>query len=103
MRRTSRGSSRSSCLSDLSHSFPQMPGIMPATHDAITDRVRSSPGRGYGGAGGRVHAVPGTALRRYHGDVDEVIVEAEPAEASIAAIRARAAAAHAPGQLPVRV
>ena len=52
---------------------------------------------------GRVHTVPGAALRRYHGDVDEVIIEPEPDEASIAAIRARAATAHAPGQLPVRV
>jgi len=33
------------------------------------------------------------ALRRYHGDVDEVVVEPEPDEASIAAIRERAAAA----------
>ena len=32
------------------------------------------------------------ALRRYHGDVDEVVVKPEPDEASIAAIRARAAA-----------
>ena len=35
----------------------------------------------------------GAALRRYHADVDEVIVEPEPDAASIAAIRDRAAAA----------
>jgi len=34
-----------------------------------------------------------TALRRYHGDVDEVVVEPEPDQASIAAVRARAATA----------
>jgi beta-N-acetylhexosaminidase len=33
------------------------------------------------------------SLRRYHGDVDEVVVEPEPDEASIAAIGARACAA----------
>ena len=33
------------------------------------------------------------ALRRYHGDVDEVVVEPEPDAASIAAVRARADAA----------
>ena len=35
----------------------------------------------------------GAALRRYHADVDEVVVETEPDAASIAAIRDRAAAA----------
>jgi beta-N-acetylhexosaminidase len=35
----------------------------------------------------------GAALRRYHGDVDEVVVEPEPDAASIAAVRARAEAA----------
>jgi len=33
----------------------------------------------------------GAALRRYHGDVDEVVVEPEPEQASIAAVRDRAA------------
>jgi len=33
------------------------------------------------------------ALRRYHGDVDKVVIEPEPDEASIAAIGARAAVA----------
>jgi beta-N-acetylhexosaminidase len=34
------------------------------------------------------------ALRRYHADVDEVVVEPEPNAASIAVLRARAAADH---------
>jgi len=33
------------------------------------------------------------ALRRYHGDVDEIVVEPEPDPGSIAAVRARASAA----------
>jgi beta-N-acetylhexosaminidase len=40
-----------------------------------------------------VPPVLATALRRYHADVDEVIVEPEPGAASIAAVRDRAAAA----------
>jgi beta-N-acetylhexosaminidase len=40
-----------------------------------------------------VQAALGAALRRYHADVDEVVVEPEPDAASIAAIRDRAAAA----------